>query len=278
MTVVVGFVGDNCAVMASDSQLTTGGMKTTADKIWPAPKGIVLGCASNHWAVKQHLEQGIQGYLDGLPADPLTRAESKAHLEGIVQATLTLLYGSAATTTTVPTHLTTLLLGVGHDAASGYWLLEIGPNGLALEHDARGFAAIGSGFDAAQIGALLLDHYEPRQRPIHHLKLVAHRMVSVCVAGLSQAVGGPIQLWSSENGDPFVKASDDELTELEEAVKVWRGVEGESLAQSLGEAVAEDVQLPADLDETVADALTSVAEVDAEVGEADGEQEASSPA
>ena len=49
--------------MASDSQLTFGGSKTIVDKIWTAPYNIVLGCASNHWAIKQHLEQGITQHL-----------------------------------------------------------------------------------------------------------------------------------------------------------------------------------------------------------------------
>jgi 20S proteasome alpha/beta subunit len=269
VTVVVSFVGVNGAVMASDSQLTTGGVKTLADKIWPAPKGILLGCASNNWAVKQHLETAIKGHLDAaheLDAADLTREDAKAHLEFAIQSALTTLYGTHAPMTVVPLHLITQLIALGHDA-DGYWLMEFGPQGVALEHHVRGFTAIGSGFDAAQIVALMLDNYEARERPFHHLKLLAHRMTSACIDGLAQSVGGPIQLWSSEDGGPFVKASDDELTQLDEAVKVWRGVERESLALSLGEAPDAAANLPAALEVEAVGPELPVA-LEAEVAEA----------
>lgn len=259
MTVVVGFVGDNCAVMASDSQLTTGGMKSTADKIWTAPKGIMLGCATNNWAVKQRLEQGFSQHLSALDGDQLDRATAKAAIEASTQVTLREIYGNHAPMTVVPEHLVTQLLAVGH-APDGYWLFDLGPQGLATERDVRGFHAIGSGFGAAEVVALVLGNYDPRLRSVHHLKLLAHRMITGCIEVLAQAVGGPVQLWSSSDGAPFVKASDDELTELDEAVNVWRGVERESLALSLGEAVAADVELPPDLDDAVAEVIANVAE------------------
>jgi hypothetical protein len=147
----------------------------------------------------------------------------------------------------VPSHLWTNLLALGYAAGEGYWLMMVGYNGLAVEHQSRGFTAIGSGFDAANIVALMLDNYEPRERPVEHLKMLAYRMVSGCIEALAQFVGGPIQLWSSKGGGAFERASDDELTELNAAASVWRGVERESLAVSLGQAVDVGVKLPDDL-------------------------------
>ena len=231
MTVIVGFVGPNGAVMCSDSQGTEGGDDTRheAEKIWEAG-GLLFGY-SGYGAVKEPLMVTISSALSSIGRQP-TRWEARDLLAKANQPVLRNAYENF-----VPARagedarmMAGHLLVIGHDD-SGYWLLELDGNNIATFYTDRGFHTVGSGSVAAQVARGLLAHYEPAGRNVAHLKLLAYRTVETCidVLGGRWGIGGRPLMWYSEAGDPFTEASDGELAATQNAVGGWTLIERESL-------------------------------------------------
>lgn len=243
MTVVVGFVGPDGAVMCSDSQATEAGDDTRreVDKMWHEEEAGLLFGYSGYDAIKEPLAIAISAALGGHTGQALTQWQVRDLLRQTAQPVLANAYGNFVGTRPEETAamLKGALLVIGHDD-DGYWLLEIDGNNIASFYTDRGFHAIGSGSLAAQVARGLLGHYEPGGRTVGHLKLLAYRTVETCirVLGGRWGVGGSPRLCHSENGDQFSAASEEEIGAIENSVGAWMLVEKESLDQAFPQTAA----------------------------------------
>jgi hypothetical protein len=241
MTVVVGFVGPDGAVMASDSEATeTDQTRFDMPKLWQS-SGLLFGYSGNT-AIKDPLELSIEDAL--AKADPgLNRWQVAAELCAATKRVIEPAYKNhvpEAPPGRIPPELNGFTLVIGEDA-EGYWLLEI--NGFNTATFAtRGFHAVGSGSVAAQVANGLLVKYEARGRSLWHLNLIAYRTVKTCinVLGGVYGVGGPVQVWQSDGSGGFAQLDEGATERVAHAVEEWMTIEHESLDKVSGEAVSEE--------------------------------------
>jgi 20S proteasome alpha/beta subunit len=239
MTLIVGFVGSDGAVMASDSQASE------EDKTWhEVPKiweesGLLFGYSGNT-AVGDPITAALAQHLKDKDLHQ-NRWKIKALLcsiTGPVMAGEYKNYVPKVEAGHVPGKLAGTLLVLGRDE-DGYWLMDVNYNNVATFHDQRGFHAIGSGSAAAQMARGLLSHYEPAERRVKQLRLIAYRTVEACIGHLDLGVGGAIQLWSSTDGGDFTEASGEDLKEVAHGVSQWALIEQESLDKVIRQAEGE---------------------------------------
>jgi ATP-dependent protease HslVU (ClpYQ) peptidase subunit len=248
MTVVVGFVGPDGAVMCSDSQATEGEDKTRkeTEKIWEC-NGFLFGY-SGWGAVKQPLVVSIESELKPFAGKDLTCWQAREALSQASKPVLAHSYSNYVPA--APGEHAGMLKGsllVAGREGDSYWLLELDGNNIATFYTEEGFHTIGSGSVAAQVARGLLADYEPKGRNIAHLKLLAYRTVETCieVLGGQWGVGGHPLMWYSQDGEPFVKADDDELAATKNYVGEWTLAEKESIEKAFPTR-AEDVEPSAD--------------------------------
>jgi 20S proteasome alpha/beta subunit len=247
VTVVVGFLGADGAVMASDSQASElDRTKYDAPKIW-ADNGLLFGYSGNT-AVMDPVQLALEEKLAGQDTSQSRWTVKKLLCEAIRPV----LVGEYANYVPdppagqIPASLGGMLLVIGKDA-NGYWLLDIDHNNVGTFHPHRGFHAIGSGSAAAGVVRGLLEHYDPEARTVWHLKLIAHRSVGTCIRVLDLGVGGEIQLWAStEEGDGFARVTDDDLRDVEHGISQWTVIERESLDNVMGAGAPEGTTEPAE--------------------------------
>jgi 20S proteasome alpha/beta subunit len=236
MTVVVGFVGPDGGVMASDSEATeTDYTKFDVAKLWTSG-GCLFGYSGNT-AIKDPLALAIDAAL--VKAGPgLSRWNIKQLLCEAANNVIRPEYENylpRLAAGTVPKELAGKLLVIGKDD-EGYWLLELNEH-ITGTFENRGFHAIGSGSVAAQVANGLLVKYESHGRSLWHLNLIAYRTVKTCinVLGGPYGVGGPVQLWKSDEVGGFVQLDKGAIERVAESVEAWMTIERESLDKISGE-------------------------------------------
>ena len=237
MTVVVGFVGPDGAVMASDSEATEGADGLTrydVEKIWTC--GDLLCGYTGMGAVRDRLARAMDEVLPQVMPQRPNRHQLADVLQQIAQPVLRHVYSNF-----VPTQpgqdasrLAGILLVIGRDD-DGYWLLELDYHNTASFYTDAGFHTVGSGSAAAYVARALMKGYNVGSREMKALRLVAYRMVGTCIDSLGGrlGVGGHVQMWSSQNGAPFAKCEGEELESVRDGVEQWTVAERESLDQVL---------------------------------------------
>lgn len=237
MTVVVGFVGPNGAVMASDSEATESRhTRYDVEKIW-LNHGLLFGYTGNT-SVRQRLEPAIETGLADRAADlpALDREQVRDVLLSLTLPALRQAYGFHVAGNLpiggAPPGLAGALIISGRDTA-GYWLLEIEENNIPTFYSERGFHTVGSGAAAAYTAHSLMEGYHSLGDSLAYLKLMAARTVQNCIDTMGGAlgVGGKLRLWYSSATEVFVPADTDELKRIEEGVRQWRAIERESLRE-----------------------------------------------
>jgi len=252
MTVVVGFVGQDGAVMASDSQASElDQTKYEVQKLW-TDGGLLFGYSGNT-AVREPIAAALAKSLSGFDTSA-NRWHVKARLCGTIGPVLRGEYANyvpAPPPGQIPLELAGNLLVLGRDA-DGYWLLDINHGNVGTFHPERGFHAIGSGSAGAQVSRGLLEHYEPEARTVWHLQLMAYRTIQTCIRFLDAHVGGAVQLWTMQDGT-CAEVTGDALEDVEHGVEQWTLIQKESLDEVLGAGhvgepgEAEGAELPEDL-------------------------------
>jgi hypothetical protein len=241
MTVIVGFVGPDGAVMASDSEATEADYtRFDMAKMWSSGE-CLLGYSGNT-SVRDPLTLSIEQTFERAGPD-LDRWKSMAELCDATKAVIDPAYKNYVPEPAVgevPQKLRGHLLVIGHDA-DGYWLLELNENNTPTLAP-RGFHAIGSGSVAAQVASGLLAHYESHGRNLWHLKLIAYRTVATCinVLGGPYGIGGPVQLWESVEAGGFQELDEQALKDVEHGVEQWVTIERESLGKVSGKPESEE--------------------------------------
>jgi hypothetical protein len=245
MTVIVGFVGPDGAVMASDSEATeTDYTKFDMPKLWTSG-GCLFGYSGNT-AIKDPLELAMDQALAEAGSD-LSRWDVKAALcpaaNGVIKPEYEN-YLPKLPDGQVPKQLAGKLLVIGKDK-DGYWIAELNEN-VTFTFENRGFHAIGSGSIAAQVANGLLVKYESHGRNLWHLNLIAYRTVKTCinVLGGPFGVGGPVQVWKSDESGGFVQLDKGAVERVAEGVEAWMTIERESLDKISGEPDGGDGEKP----------------------------------
>jgi 20S proteasome alpha/beta subunit len=231
LTLIIGFVGEDGALIAADSQASEADQtRHTVEKIWSSG-GLVFGY-SGYDAVRYPLKVAIEQIAASL-AEASDHLEAKRLLCDAIKPVLEQVYGAfvAYHPLQTPAMIAGALLVIGRDEG-GYWLLEIDANNNGTFYTDRGFHAVGSGATAAQVARAFLEHYEPRGRSLSDLRLLAVRTLGTCIAVLASGLAEPIQLWTSTDGSTFQKVAEEDLLALENNVQQWITVECESLDTS----------------------------------------------
>ena len=230
MTLVVGFVAGDRAVMAADSQATEAdGTRTTIDKIW-CERGLLIGYAGPH-AIRDRLQRVFAHKLSASDPEELRSCDTvAAALCSAARPTLEAIYQNY-----VPDHgehpksrLGGQVLVLGCDGTD-HWLLEIDADNTPTPYTDNGFHAAGSGSPAAQVAMALLESYVPAELTLRELGALAYRTVLTSVRVLAHAVGEPVVLWSSDGNGSFTKATDTEIDDIERFIEAWTTGERESL-------------------------------------------------
>jgi hypothetical protein len=244
MTVIVGFVGPDGAVMASDSEATESD-QTRFDlrKMWQSGE-CLLGYSGNT-AISDPLTLSIEQAL--AEAGPgLDRWNTIAALCPATKRVIEPAYKNYVPEPPageVPNELRGRALVIGRDDA-GFWLLDINEHNTPTFAQ-RGFHAIGSGSVAAQVANGLLGRYESHGRNLWHLKLIAYRTVDTCinVLGGAYGIGGPVQLWETTDSGGFAELDNGALGDVAHGVEQWVTIERESLDSVAGDS-GEDAEAP----------------------------------
>lgn len=262
MTVVVGFVGADGVVMASDSEATEADhTRFDASKIWTC-HDLLLGYSGNT-AVEVPLAEAFERELATL--EDRSRKGCAECLQEAAHAVLDRIYRlylPRPPEGVIASEVAGHLLVAGHDD-NGYWLGHLNESAM-FTFAARPFHAIGAGSVGARVANGLLSRYAAAGSPVGDLRLIAHRTVAAIIAvlGRGYGIGGDVLMWESLNGDPFRELGEDELSRVATAVEQWITIEQESLpivtgsgAAGTGEVVTETdsgiliaSELPADLE------------------------------
>src|SRR5690349_3914873 len=153
MSLVVGFVAGDRAVMASDSQATEAdGTRTTIEKIW-CERSLLFGYAGPQ-AIRDKLEEAFAVWIGSATDDELHdkhKVEQKicAYSKIVLEA----MYASYAQDIgeRPKSRLGGQLLLIGCDGDGNHWLLEIDADNTPTYYTKQHFHAAGSGSPAAQV-------------------------------------------------------------------------------------------------------------------------------
>jgi hypothetical protein len=248
VTVVVGFIGPDGAVMASDSEgQEADRTRRDVEKIWRC--GSLLCGYTGQSSVQQPLRVALEDRVTAAEAGgPLNKWLMRAQVAEACGPVLQSAYANHVPRPArdeVPQALRGALLVIGRDN-DGFWLLEIDErNGPSWYSDpGPGFHAVGSGSTAAQVARGLLEHYEPGDRDVAHLRLLAYRTVATCITVLGGAygVGGEVRIWHAEGDAEFTQLDAGEMERVKNGVEQWTTIEAESLDRVVLEEAAPEVE------------------------------------
>jgi 20S proteasome alpha/beta subunit len=234
VTLIIGFVGPDGAVMACDSQATEADRTKypVSDKVWLC-NGMLIGFTGNT-SVKDVLVPYLEAQLGTF--GELDRWKAREALRQLFGEILKREYDRFVPSQAgmQPIHkIGSALLILGRDN-DGYWLLELDAENTPCFQTDRGFHAVGSGSVPAQVAHGLLSHYEPKGRSTAQLRLLAYRTVDVCIQVADLGVGPPIHVWESSEGDGFRLCGGEELDQIRSGLLQWTTIERESLDLAAG--------------------------------------------
>jgi hypothetical protein len=257
VTVVLGFVTPDAALMAADSESTEAdGTRRDVDKIWTCGR-LLLGHTGTS-IIRQPLRAALDARIPELEAaQQMGRWEYRTALCQAANNVFGFEYTNhvgARGGDGIPNALRGALLAIGRDD-DGHWLLEVDHTAGGSFYTDAGFHTVGSGSVAAQVGQAVLAHYEPLGRTVAHLRLIAYRTVAACIGTLGggHGVGGEVRMWQAD-GDGFQQLSQAELEGVENGVAQWITVEAESLDTVVTVDEGADEQPPEG--ESMPDAIT----------------------
>lgn len=236
MTVIVGIIARNGAIMAADTEATESGhTRYDVEKIWEC-QSLLFGYTGST-VLKQPIERAVtdaitssfrgRSHIPRLDAQAIIAAAAKnAMMECFVRYA-----GNVPAAGPLPPDLNGALLVMGHDA-SGYWMVEFDARNMATDYTGNGFHSIGSGSAAAYTAKSLMTDYYSIDSELLDVKLIAHRTVKNCIDSLGggHGVGGKINLWVINESGP-AQLTTTELESVTDGVAKWRLIERESLAK-----------------------------------------------
>jgi 20S proteasome alpha/beta subunit len=235
VSLVVGFVADDRAVMASDSQATEAdGTRTTIEKIW-CQRSLLFGYAGPQ-AIRDKLQETIAVWVGSATDAELQRrdlveqkicATSKIVLESMYKN-----YAQDAGERP-KLRLAGQLLVIGCDGDRKHWLLEVDADNTPTYYTEHHFHAGGSGSPAAQVAMALLENYDSSNLSLRGMQAMAYRAVKTSINVLAQYLGDPVQIWCCDSGNGFQKLTATDMDDIERLVEAWTTQERDSLLNIL---------------------------------------------
>lgn len=110
------------------------------------------------------------------------------------------------------------------------WILEINRNGIAEQHEHRGFHAIGSGEVFARFACAFMYEKEVRNLGLFPAQALAYRTIATAIDVAAWGLGGPIQMWVVDSKD-VCRMDERQLQAVRDAVELWKKNERESLIE-----------------------------------------------
>jgi 20S proteasome alpha/beta subunit len=253
MSLVVGFVADDRAVMASDSQATEAdGTRTTIEKIW-CQRSLLFGYAGPQ-AIRDKLQEGIAVWVGSATNTELHRRDLvEQKICAVSKIVLEAMYANYAQDVgeRPKSRLAGQLLVIGCDGDEKHWLLEIDADNTPTFYTKQHFHAAGSGSPAAQVAMALLENYDPSNLSLRGLQAMAYRAVKTSINVLAQYLGEPVQIWCCDGSHGFQKLTDTDLDDIQRLVEAWTTQERDSLLNIL-QPIQEKPPLPDSIRETPA--------------------------
>ncbi len=228
MTLIVGFIAQDGAIIAADSEATESGhSRFDVEKIWEIG-GDIFG-HSGSVAIAQNIRHVLEA---NLPTFVEQNHPDRWALKDYLVATMRPILQSAYANYVGGNYMEVsgVLMVIGKDEA-GYFLLEIDGNNTATFYNDRQFHAIGSGSPAAYSIYGLLENYDSQHQSVEKLKLVSHRMLDSCINSIGgpAGVGGSINIWTSDDTEGFQRLTPEEITVIKYGVDQWKLSEKETL-------------------------------------------------
>mgnify|MGYP000728299862 CR=1 FL=1 len=257
MTVAIGLVCSDGAVVASDSMSSSGSVARTERKVRALQNVPVVWTAAGSVYVIEEVEAA----LDDLDQQALRNHEIRAdftvprpraarkRLADVVRGAMTQCYQAC----TPGQQMQPTPRGPRHPFASDFlvlgfangipYFLEIAHDGQLNWHHDAGFYAVGSGGEFATVAHALLAHYVEGGRLNVELGMcVAYRTIDTTIRVSSAFVGPPVQLAVVDAGGARV-LTDPEVEGVKEVVEGWMNLEAETLRQG-GQAPGPTEELP----------------------------------
>lgn len=224
MTVVVALVGRDATVLASDSQETSGTIKSTTQKLRVVGGQLAWGGA------------GDSALIQRVTANQDSIAPSLAGSEWDVANAI------LATATPVQTDGASTHLSVGgaqvpmfaglfcwYDQAAQPRVWNVAPNVASSQF--KGLrAAIGSGQAFAEVALATVAHLRVHELDLQQLQMVAYKSVSDVITSSSFGVGGPINIAIVQPGTARILDAE-EVRAVGDSVQAWMERQREVLGE-----------------------------------------------
>jgi proteasome beta subunit len=226
VTIVIALRCADGVIMASDSQGTeaSGNVRFPVEKVFQLHSRAVAGGSGAHQVIAD-----IRTDLTSLSTVLETSTDLDQSLMGRIRPILHKHYSAHIDPPNQqPTSPATSILTCGLDGQGNPWIIEIDHSCTCTHYEQRGFHAIGSGAGFAQVANLLMAHFQAKDRPIEHGKLIAYRTVNSVIEASAFGVGGPVQMWTVDAGGVH-QLSDDELVAIKDSVGGWEELERAAL-------------------------------------------------
>jgi len=243
VTIVIALRCADGVIMASDSQGTeaSGNVKFPVEKVFQLHSRAVAGGSGAHQVIAD-IRADLTSLSDALEAS----ADLDQSLMGRIRPILQKHYGAHINPPNLPpSSPASSILTCGLDSRGNPWIIEIDPACTCTHYEQRGFHAIGSGAGFAQVANLLMAHFQAKDRPIEHGKLIAYRTINSVIEASAFGVGGPVQMWTVDAASVH-RLTDDELVAIKDSVGGWEELERATLDEHVqgGASQAEPTMPP----------------------------------
>jgi 20S proteasome alpha/beta subunit len=227
MTVVVALVGKDAIVLASDSQETSGPVKSTTEKLriigsklaWggAGDAALIQRVASGHPQIEPRLDETEWGIVDAITAvtTPVQQNGAQTHLSSVPGAQVPVFSG---------------LFCWYDDETPRVW--QVMPN-IASSQFRSLRAAIGSGQAFAEVALASVAHLDVHALDLQQLQMVAWKSISDVISSSSFGVGPPISLAVIQPGDARL-LEQDEVDAVGDSVRAWMERQREVLGALAG--------------------------------------------
>jgi len=237
MTLILALACSDGIVIAADSQATFRGttqpLRLPEQKLWQIRDTAVVFGISGQVGMAQTIKQELERIASGVLRGPIrvSRPILHKHVCDVLRE---------AHERHVPIDPQRGGSPIADTVIVGYaegtpWILEISRNGLAEQHEHRGFLALGSGEAFAHFACAAMQHHAVRELGIGAAQVLAQRTIATAIEVAGFGLGPPVQMWVIDaNGAR--QMGEDELEAISDTADLGKEVEREFLAEAMVQA------------------------------------------
>ncbi len=241
MTLILAINCIDGMVLASDSQGTLGPLRQDWEKIFTDHTNLAWGGAGNLGMVQRIRAHIMSTYPDLAQFEQMQPTDVKNNLSAAVAAIVRPMLQSRVLS--AGNDDLSEYLFIGHSTA-GSFIININQNLNDVDYISTGYAAIGSGSGVSLVVLSNLTHFEPTNRSLREVKLIACRVMEDAIRVASVGVALPLQMIeivkpTAGAAGQARKLPKDEIDALSAVVADWKELERTNLSDTLG------IQVPA---------------------------------